>query len=820
MTLGVKKFVVVCAATGSLLTMSALLADPGDAPSASAGTLKIYPPSVQLDAPNDLEHVVIVHVRADGLSREVTTEAQFTTESPNIAAIAKNGAVTALANGVTTLKVTLGELTATIPILVRNLGMPRPVSFRHDVEPVLMKAGCSSGACHGNSRGQEGFRLSLFGYDPAMDYTNLTREIGARRIDPANPLHSLMLAKPLTGVSHGGGKRFDEDSTLHTVLADWIKAGARNDAPDLPALTGIDLFPGECVVATDGGKQQLIVRARFADGSDRDVTRLAVFTSLNDVVAEVTSDGLITPREPGEAFIMARFGSYAAVTQFIVIRDQPFTWPSDVQPRGYIDEAVHAKLRKLRILPSAVCDDYVFLRRVYFDIIALPPTVEEYNRFMTDPTPDKRAHLIDALLARPEFPEVWAAKWAELLRIESEKLNTKGVQLYSAWLRDAIQRDVPLDEIVRQLLTAEGGNFHNPAANFFLVETEPNLVAENVAQVFTGIRIQCAQCHNHPFDRWTQDDYYSFAAFFAQIGRKQAEDPREKIIFNSRSGEVKHLRGGRVMQPKFLGGAAPAIQPGQDRRAVLADWLTAPDNPWFARNIANRIWAHFMGRGMVEPTDDVRISNPPSHPQLLETLGRRFVETGYDIRAIVRDICNSRTYQLATATNDTNAGDQRNFSHAMIRRLSAEQLLDAVSQVTGVPEKFAGLPLGARAMQVADAKSGSYFLTTFGRPPRVSPCTCERRNEATLSQALHLINGDTIWSKLRNGNGRLNKLLEAGTPPQQIIEQSYIATLSRPPTDTERHTALTYIAAAENPREGLEDILWALLNSQEFVFNH
>ncbi len=365
-----------------------------------------------------------------------------------------------------------------------------------------------------------------------------------------------------------------------------------------------------------------------------------------------------------------------------------------------------------------------------------------------------------------------------------------------------------------------GGNFANPAANFYLVEQDPAPVAENVAQVFLGIRIQCAQCHNHPFERWTQNDYYGFAAFFAQLGRKPSDDPRETILFNSGGGEMKQRATGQLMRPKFLGGETPDIPPGADRRAVLAEWLTDKDNPWFAACAVNRVWAHFFGRGIVDPPDDVRVSNPPSHPELLDQLAERFVVSGYDIRALVRDICNSRTYQLTTRTNESNAADERNFSHACIRRLSAEQLLDAVCRVTGVREKFAGLPLGARAVQVADARTGSYFLDTFGRPLRESACTYERRNEPTLAQALHLINGETLHKKIASPQGRLSKLLEAGTPPEEILSALYVAALTRPPTATELQAALKHVAASEKAADGWQDLFWALLNSQEFVFNH
>ncbi|RMF85654.1 MAG: DUF1553 domain-containing protein [Planctomycetota bacterium] len=801
--------------------MSAAASQPAAVASAKTpvGQLRVLPDSVRLDYPNDQQRVVVLFTDPAGVDHDVTAAVTFAVDGEPLATWTA-GVLAPQRAGEQVATLQHAGLAAALSITVADAADPRPISFRNDVEAALMKAGCNSGVCHGNARGQDGFRLSLFGFDPEMDYVNLTRQTGARRVDVSDPAASLMLEKGLAQVTHGGGQRLAPDAPEYQLLADWVAAGAPDDPPDLPRLTSLALFPPQAVLPAGGATMQITARGEYSDSTDRDVTPLAVYSSLNDAVASVDARGRITTHDAGETFIMARFGTFAEVTQVIVVGDEAFTWPSEAKPRNYIDEAIHAKLRKLRIAPSEVCDDATFARRVYLDVIGIPPTVDEIRAFLADERDDKRARLIDELLQRPEFPEVWAMKWAEMLRIESQKLNVKGVQLYTAWLRDAIQRDAPMDQIVRELLTADGGNYQNPPANFYLVEREPTLMAENVAQVFLGIRIQCAQCHNHPFERWTMDDYYSFAAFFAQIGRKPSEDPRETIIYNSRRGEVAHKRTGAPVAPKFLGGATPEIPPGGDRRAVLADWLTSPDNPWFAQCFANRVWAHFMGRGLIDPPDDVRVSNPPSHPQLLRELGRRFVAGGYDIRALVRDICNSRTYQLSTRANPSNANDERNFSHARVRRLSAEQLLDAICAATGVKEKFAGLPLGARSVQVADARTGSYFLETFGRPARESACTCERRDDPTLSQALHLINGATIESKINAPNGLLGRLLAENQPPETIIETLYLAALSRPPTDAEHAAALKYVGESPDPTNGLRDLFWALLNSQEFVFQH
>jgi Protein of unknown function (DUF1549)/Protein of unknown function (DUF1553) len=518
---------------------------------------------------------------------------------------------------------------------------------------------------------------------------------------------------------------------------------------------------------------------------------------------------------------MARFETHTVGSQFIVLpKGLEFTYPDE--PEGnYIDKLVAAKLRKLRIAPSGLCDDETFVRRAAIDIVGLPPTVEDYNRFMASKDPNKRAKWVDELLERKEFSEIWVSKWAELLQIRTDptkNVSQKAMFLYYNWLVDKLSKNTPMDEMVQELLGASGGTFKNAATNFYQLTNETLPLTENVAQVFMGIRVQCAQCHNHPFDRWTQDDYYSFAAFFAQIGRKQGEDYRETIVFNSGGGEVSHPVGGRAMPPKFLGGEVPDVR-GKDRRAVLAQWLASPRNPWFATSFANRVWAHFLGVGIVEPVDDFRVSNPASNPELLEALGRHFTDTKYNLKQLVRDICNSRTYQRSTHRNESNAGDDRNFAHALVRRIKAESLLDAISAVTDTKDKFDGLPVGARAVQIADGTSSTYFLRTFGRATRETPCSCEVKMEPTLSQALHLLNGDTTNAKIQQG-GVAKRLIESKKPPEELITELYLRCLSRKPSKDELDKLLPAMGEGSNKQQALEDIFWALLNSREFLFNH
>ncbi len=584
-------------------------------------------------------------------------------------------------------------------------------------------------------------------------------------------------------------------------------------------MTGVTLSPTHAVLDGKGATQQYNVLAHYSDGSDRDVTRLCVFLSNNDNGATVSPDGLVMAGERGEAFVMARFETYTVGSQVLVLpKGLKFDYPAEPETNE-IDRLVGAKLRKLRIAPSGLCDDETFLRRVSIDIAGLPPTPDEYRAFVSSTDPEKRARLVDSLLERKEFAELWVNEWAEMLQVKSSnQVSYKAMFLYYSWLVDQIAKNTPMDQMVRSLIGSTGGTFKNAATNYFQEVRQPLQLAENVAQVFMGMRIQCAQCHNHPFDRWTQNDYYSFAAFFSQVGRKRGEDQRETIIFNSGGGEVRHPVGGAVMKPKYLGGDLPEVA-GKDRRAVLAEWLASPRNPWFATSFANRVWAHFMGVGIVEPVDDFRVSNPASNPELLEALGQRFTASNYDLKALVRSICNSRTYQRTTARNESNASDERNFAHANLRRIKAETLLDVISSVTNAPDKFPGLPLGARAVQIADGRRSTYFLTTFGRATRETVCSCEVKMEPTLSQALHLLNGETTNAKIRSSDV-IPKLLAETRTADERIEALYVRCLNRKPSAEELDKLRPVLGEGADPKQALQDIFWALLNSREFLFNH
>ncbi|MES2794033.1 MAG: DUF1549 and DUF1553 domain-containing protein [Planctomycetota bacterium] len=780
--------------------------------------LRVFPADINLLTAKDRQLLVVQAVYASGLTQDVTSQATMTLANPALCRREGN-TFWAAADGATELKVEFGGKAATIPIKVEKAVEPRPISFKLDIMPIFMKSGCNSGSCHGAARGKDGFRLSLFGYDPNGDHYRLTRELSGRRVDLSVPEASLLVEKSIGSVPHTGGKRFELNTEYGQDFVRWIADSCPSDAATIPTCTGLEIYPKQAVLDGPGATQQVTVRATYSDGTDRDVTNLALFLSNNDNSASINDLGVVTGGARGEAYIMARFSTFTVGSQYIVLPKGLNFTPFQSKEANYIDTLVNAKLNKLRMTPSEVCTDEVFVRRLYLDLVGLLPTIEEYNRFMADTAPDKRDKLIDELLNRKEFTEIWVSKWAEWLMMRSNQvISYKAMLLYYNWLSQQVASNVPLDKMVQGLLGANGGTFKVPATNYYQNETDTLKVSENVAQVFMGMRIQCAQCHNHPFDRWTQDDYYGFAAFFSQIGRKGGEDYRETIIFNAGGGDVRHPIDNRVMAPTFLGGGL-ADTAGKDRREILAKWLASPQNPYFASNFANRVWHHFFGIGIIEPIDDVRISNPASNPELLLELANKFTSYNYDFKQLVRDICRSQTYQRATQRNESNTTDEMNFAHANLRRIKAESMLDCISEVTNTKDKFQGLPIGARATQIADGTTSTYFLETFGRAKRETVCSCEVRMEPSLSQALHLLNGDTVNAKIQQG-GLIDKWLAEKVEPLQIVERFYISCLGRKPSEGEITNLKPLFTEGSNIKQALEDTFWALLNSREFLFNH
>lgn len=798
--------------TGAFLPIAGIAALDTASPA-----FEVFPGEVNLKFQRDRQGLVVRFTEANGVHRDVTREAQYTIADPTKAKV-ENGVVTPLADGETKVQVQWNGKTAEIPVKVEAAAVDPEISFRLDVMPVFMKADCNR--CHGAARGQDGFRLSLWGFDPEGDHYRLTREMPGRRINLAVPTESLILTKSDGSAPHTGGKRFEKGSEMHSTLLRWLQAGAPNDKPEVATCTSVEILPKKLLLESPGQEFKLTVRAHYSDGTDRDVTTTAVFLSSNDSSAKIEQDGTVKTGQRGEAFVMARFATFTVGAQVIVIpKGLQYEWPK-VEEKNFVDTMVNEKLRNLRMLPSELCNDETFLRRSHIDIIGLLPSSEEIAKFTADADPKKREKKVDELLGRKEFVDIWAMKWSELLHIRTDNVNQgsyKATFSYYNWLRDRLEQNVPMNEIARQLLSASGSNLENPAANYYQLEQDPLKLAEDTAQAFFGIRIQCAQCHNHPFDQWTMDDYRGFVAFFTQVGRKNGEDPRDRIIFNRGNGESKHPVGDRVVPPKFLGGAAPDAKE-TDRRQLLADWVAAPDNQWFPRHIANLIWAQYMGRGIVEPVDDVRISNPASNPELLDSLAKKLVEYKYDLRRLVRDICTSRTYQLTTRANPTNELDDRNFAKATIRRMRAEVLLDSISQVTESANKFRGLPAGARAVEIADGQVSDYFLTTFGRATREVICSREEVGP-TLSQALHLINGSTVERKITEGNV-IKKLIDQNKTPREIVEELYLRCFGRKPTQEEVSKLEPHWGVSEQQPAVFHDVFWALLNAKEFMFNH
>ena len=780
--------------------------------------INVYPENIDLSNSRDRQRVIVQARFADGITEDVTEQATLT--AVNAEVLRKEGyTFYPKTDGETTVNVEYQGKAIQIPAKVQNAEVIPPISYTLDVMPIFLKTNCNTGSCHGAARGKDGFRLSLYGFDVNGDYTRITRDFSSRRINLAFPEDSLLLTKGAGVVPHTGGTRFRKGDELYETVHEWLRSGALLDQGEIPTVTKVDIYPKGAVLNGEGAQQKISVRAYYSDGTDRDVTHLAYYSSNNDNSAVIEQDGVVTAQNRGEAFIMARFDTHTVGTHFIVLpKNLQFAW-NELPENNYIDSHMHNKFKNLRIIPSELCTDEEFIRRVTLDVTGRLPTVEEYNAFLANVDPKKRDKLVDELLTRKEFVEIWVMKWAELLTIRTtNQISYKSMLLYYTWLQERVANNVPMNVMVQELLGSNGGTFANAATNYYQNETNTLKVAENVAQVFMGMRMQCAQCHNHPFDRWTMDDYYSFAAFFSQIGRKRGEDPREIIVFNSGSGDVRHPVGNRVMAPKFLGGETPDVA-GKDRRQVMANWLASDENPFFAQNLSNIVWAHFFGKGIIQEVDDVRISNPPVNKELIDALSEKLRGYNYDFKKLVRDICTSRTYQLSTKTNETNEKDTTNFSHATLRRMRAEVLLDAITQVTTTSNKFPGLPSGARAVQIANGNTSTYFLTTFGRAKRETVCSCEVKMEPNLSQALHMLNGDTVNAKITQG-GLVTTRLGEEVPHEKIIEEIYIRCMTRKPTEKELTNLMELVGQEENKQQALEDVFWALLNSREFVFNH
>lgn len=776
------------------------------------------PPEIVLRGTN-VRHSLLLDGKMDnGRLVDVTHHLKYVSADERIAKVSDSGIVQAVSNGKTSIRVSGLGKSLNIPVTVDGTEQKIAYHFENDITPLLNRFGCNSSGCHGNAEGQNGFKLSVFGSDPTFDYSAIVKEARGRRVLVSSPDFSMLLTKASGSMAHGGGVRIPRGSQEYNTIRGWIAAGMPVGDPKAPRVVSVEVQPTERQLSFKG-QQQLRVMAKYSDGKVVDVTHHARFQSNNEALVSVNSFGLVSAGEvPGEAAVMASFMGEVAVFRAFLPRPDVIAEFPKIPEHNFIDALVHRHLQKLNIVPSDVCDDATYMRRVYLDILGTLPAADEARRFLESKDRD-RGKLVDALLARPEYADYWALKWADLLRVEKQALGSKRAFGFYRWIRDSFAANKPMDRFTSELITAEGPLDSVGPASFYKVVSKPGEMASSISQIFLGVRIACAECHHHPFDRWSQTDYFGMQAFFTPVAPKTSG--KTEYLLATGSPVTTHPRTGEKVHAHALGMTMPKDSPIGDRRIKLAEWMTAPGNPWFARNLANRYWAHFLGRGLVDPVDDVRATNPPSNPVLLDALAKHLVDNRFDAKALIKVIVLSRTYQLSTTPNATNEKDEWNHSRALMRRLDAEVLLDMVSQTTGVEETFTGIPSGTRAVQLWDTKVKHYFLKAFGRPSRMTTCECERVTSPSAGQVLHLLNSPEIHAKLAHEAGTIAKLTRKHADDERLVEEIYLTFCTRFPSTEERKIAMAYLERRSgNRREAAEDLAWTLLNSLEFVFQH
>lgn len=796
----------------ALACLAALLVAPARLAAADV-SLAVEPTPVLLRGDNRQQQILVTAHRADGKPFDVTHACQLDITGPAFARVVGT-TVLGVADGATELRVRYGAAVVRVPVRVSNFAGYPPVHFGNDVVPLFSKLGCNSAGCHGKASGQNGFKLSVFGFDPEADYNALVKEARGRRIFPAAPERSLLLLKPTGQMAHGGGRRLEVGSADYELLLQWLQQGMPVGRPDAPRALALEASPTSRVLTMHAG-QQILATALYSDGSRRDVTAAASYHTNAGQVAEVDRGGMVrTGGVPGEAAITVNYMGLVASFRLQVPRPgAPEPYP-DVPANNQIDELVWAKLRTMGIVPSGLCDDATFLRRASLDTIGTLPTPADVREFLADLRPDKRRRWIDRLLEREGYADYWALQWADILLADHKKLGDRGAFEFHRWLREQFARNRPYDVWVRELLVASGPSGQVGPVNFFRAAATPEEAARSVSQAFLGVRLECAQCHHHPFEKWSQEDFYGLAGFFNGMIRKPERGG--ELVFHAGYRETRLPLSGQPVVPRPPDGP-PAPDLRGDPRGRLATWLTAPDNPWFARLVANRLWRHYLGRGLVEPEDDLRSTNPATNEPLLDYLAGQVVALGYDLKAVTRLILASRTYQLSAIPNDTNQDDEQNFSRHYVRRLPAEVLLDALSAATESPEPFPGRAKGTRAIELWDNRLPSYFLDIFGRSERTSPCACGRSGEPTMAQALHLMNAPEVERKVADPSGRVARLVRANSTEGQMVEELSLAALGRPPNEKERRAARRLFAQAP-AQQAAQDFLWALLNSYDFLF--
>lgn len=801
-------------------------------PLTASAEFVVFPSEVNLE--RNFAQVQLVVTQAEGgkvseRSADLTTAAKFRSSDELVATVDAAGRVLAVSNGETTLTVTVDGQSVEVPVTVTEVSESPAIDYSRDIAPVLSKAGCNMGACHAQQYGQGGFKVSVFGSDQNADRAAIVRDRHQRRTNFINPEQSLFLLKPTMQVPHGGGKRMQAGSVDYQILVAWLKGGAPGPVKDAPKPIRLEVTPKQRV-GEAGLRQQLRVEATYSDDSVRDVTAWAKFDSMDEALLDVTSTGLVSNLEPGQAPVMVRFEGQATISMFVVPYSREFQL-DDWTSHNFVDELAARKFEQLGIQPSPLCDDATFVRRAFLDATGTHPTIKQSQAFVNSKNPKKREFLIDELLGLTGDPErdvhndhyaaYWTLKWSDLIRNTS---NGGGQELamwsMHNWMKEAFRTNRPFDRFVSELVTAKGSVYSSGPANYFRIFRNASELTEGTAQLFLGVRLECARCHHHPFEKYGQGDYYGFSAFFSRVGTKRSEEfglfGGESVVIVKSSGDVSHPKTGRRLPPTPLDGD-PTDHP-LDRRIALAEWLTGEGNSLFARNIANRYVGYLLGRGLVDPIDDMRSTNPPTNPELLDALARHFVDSGFDLKQLIRSIMVSRLYQLSARPTEQNRKDDRFYSHFTVKRLAAEPLLDAIDQVTGSKTKFKNLPLGTRAIELPDAEYPNVFLNTFAKPRRASVCECERVQDQTLVATLHLLNGETISAKLADKNGRIAKRLAAKTPEKELIEELFLAAWCRQPTPDEFREASEYVKSSESPQAGYSDLLWALMASKEFLF--
>lgn len=779
--------------------------------------IEVIPSSLTLSDVRDARSVLVIGQTADGKSIDLSDSATRTPNGPQIT-VDKEGYVVPVAVGSAELVVAAAGHTVKVPVQVKDVS-PRETDFVRDVQPFMAKVGCNQGTCHGAQAGRKGFKLSLRGYDPIYDYRALVDDVSGRRFNRANPSDSLMLLKPTQGVPHEGGFLFDEESRAYKTIHQWIAEGCKFSEATRPVK--LDILPKKPVLDRSGQKQQMLVIATFDNGSTRDVTRDAIFESSNFEVATVNGTGQVKAVRRGESSILVRYeGAYASNTLIVLGTREGYVW-KDSPEHNFIDKHVNNKLRTLKIQAADLCTDAEFLRRVSLDLTGLPATADQTRAFLADTrdSKTKRSAKIEELLESSGYVDHWTLKWSDLLLSNRKFINEQGVWAFRNWIRSQIASNKPYNEFVYELMTASGSTLENPPANYYRIAREPRELMENMTQVFVGTRFVCAQCHDHPFEKWTQTQYYQLSSFFGGVGRKGGRKGEEEVIYDMRNAaQVTHAGTGQPAPATF-----PFQLEGVDLsdsvpRVKLAKWLTAKENPYFAKSLVNRYWSYLNGKGIIDPVDDIRLSNPPTNPELLDALTSDFITSGFNLKHLLRTITNSHTYQRTFATHQWNEDDDINYSHATPRRLAAEQLFDAIMTATGAPTNLPGVPGGFRAAQLPDASASVSFLDMFGRAPRESPCECERSSEVSLAQTLTLINGPTISDAIVHPQGLIARLVTAKAEPAKLVEEIYLSVFNRMPSEAESAQGVKYLT--ENGiANGAQDLMWALINSPAFLFN-